>query len=741
MKKILLTLLLGLHGIVLKAQNTVPTLNAVRIESALKIDGVLSEADWANAPEAADFWVNFPADTARARGHTHVRVLYTEEFMYVGATLYNPSTVNRYVASSLRRDFPFAENDAFGVILDTYRDQTNGYGFYVSAYGVQREEQIFSGTTADGTWDAKWYSAVSHDSVSWTVEIAIPFRYIRFKEGVGSWNMNFVRNDIASNERSSWARVPRNFPLINLAYHGSLSWPQDLRAVKRNYSLIPSVTYTASQHGTEDIGTHARLSLDAKVSITSALNLDATINPDFSQAEVDQVQLNITRFELVFPEKRFFFIENSDLFSEFGITKTGTSPIRPFYSRRIGLQYNASLGQYERTRLLGGLRLSGKLNRNLRIGAMSVQTSELDVKTEQADVTSKYPSQNYSVLAIQQKVFSRSNIGLIIENRQAMKLDSVADFSFDKQNYNRLVGLEYNLASADNKWTGKAFSHYSWDNQEKVQNAHGAIISRNTMRSESYIGYTKADKSFSPDMGFVPRNNFTNFYTEADYKFYPKKPSSKFNFIAPIGHYDIYLDSTGKKTDHQWRYGLYITFKNTSYMYILGWNEYTRLMYDFNPAQDNGLSLPAGSVHRYSAASIYYETDFRKNRFGTLWFKTGQYFNGNFVQGTVNINQKIQPWGIVGVSFDVNHIILPKPYSRNTIYAVGPKAEISFSKSLFLNTILQYNSQNDNLSYYARVQWRFRPLSDFYLIYTNNHETSPWLRRDHALTVKLVYWL
>jgi hypothetical protein len=722
-------------------QNIAPSLEPAPVVSAIKVDGTLSEEVWINAMEASNFWINFPADTTTAKGQTIVKIAYDKDYVYIGAILYNDLPVNRYVASSLRRDFPFTENDAFGIVLDTYLDQTNGYAFYVSAYGVQRDEQIFSGTTTDGTWDARWFSEVSHDSLSWTIEMAIPFKYVRFKENMQAWNVNFVRNNVASNERSSWVPVPRNFLLVNLAYHGQLTWPEPLKPSRKNYSIIPSLTYTASQTAKDDIGSQTRLSLDGKVAITSALNLDVTINPDFSQAEADQVQLNITRFELVFPEKRFFFIENSDLFSQFGITQEGTSPIRPFYSRRIGLRYNEALDQYERTRLLGGVRLSGKLNKDLRIGAMTVQTDEVNTSSNDAPSGSTYTGQNYSVLALQQKVFSRSNISVIIANRQGMKPDSVSAFSFDKNDYNRLTGIEYNLASADNKWTGKAFTNYSWKNNSKTENAHGILISRNTVRTATYAGYTRVSKAFAPDIGFVPRSNFTNFYTEADLKFYTRKAKSKFNFVAPIAHYDIYLDSASKKTDHQWRYGLYITFKNTAYMYILGWHEYTRLLSDFNPAQDDGPALIAGSIHRYSAGSIYYESDFRKNMFGSLWIKAGQYFNGNFVQVTINLNRKIQPWGTVGLVADMNMIGLPKPYSSNTIFAIGPKADLSFSKSLFLNTIVQYNSQSENLNCYARLQWRFRPLSDFYLIYTNNHDTQPWLRRDQALTAKLVYWL
>lgn len=722
----------------LSAQNHI---NGSHTKSALKIDGILNEDDWGEAKPVAGFWMHFPSDTSAANHQTQVKVLYNEEFLYVGAVLDNPSANTAYVASSLRRDYPFSENDAFGVILDTYLDQTNGYGFYVSSYGVQREEQIFGGATTDAIWDAKWFSAVSRDSSSWVAEIAIPFSSIRFKKDFDNFNINFLRNNVASNEQSSWARIPRNFLMSNLAYHGQLHFTEQFDPHKRNISFIPSFTYTASQQKKDDIKAQPKLSLDTKVAVSPSLNLDVTINPDFSQAEVDQVQLNITRFELVFPEKRFFFIENSDLFSEFGITQVGSATIRPFYSRRIGLRYNDKVGQYERTRILGGLRLSGKLNENLRIGAMSMQTAELDDESE-GPAKQNFPGQNYSVLALQQKLFSRSNIGIIVENRQAMKSDSLHDFRFENRDYSRLVGVEYNLASHDGKWTGKAFTNYLWrPGNDNPHHAHGALLQRNTERTSTYVGYTKASGAFNPDMGFVPRQNFLNFYTEVDVKFYSKKPEGKLNFVSPIVHYDIYLDSLNKKTDHQIRYGFHLTFRNTSYMYILGWHEYTRLLYDFNPAQDDGPKLGVGSEYNYSSATLYYESDYRKTRFFYFWFRTGQYFNGYYTQSTISLNQKIQPWGVIGLNYDMNVVELPRPFSTNTIFAIGPKAEISFNRSIFLNTIVQYNSQFKNIDFYGRFQWRFRPLSDFYIIYTNNSQTRPWMRQHQALTVKLVYWI
>ncbi|AHM62937.1 membrane associated hydrolase [Flammeovirgaceae bacterium 311] len=719
------------------------TVTAWRTASELTIDGALEESVWQQAPEATAFWMNFPADTSLASATTITKVAYDDKNLYIGADVLHASAKpQQYIASSLRRDFPFVENDAFGVIIDAFSDNTNGYGFYVSAHGVQREEQIFNGTTADATWDIIWYSSVRQHERGYTVEMAIPLRYLRFRENAAEWNINFVRNDVSSNERSSWAATPRFFNLGNLAYHGKLQWSDEVKASKRNVSLIPSLSFAASQHQQKAVQSQLRPSLDAKVGITPSLNLDVTINPDFSQAEVDQAQVNLSRFELEFPEKRLFFIENSDLFSEFGLEKRGTSPVRPFYSRRIGLSYNATTGLYEQTQVLGGLRLSGKLNNNLRIGAMSIQTKGL--QTEPAEPTHSkeyYPSQNYSVLALQQKVFSRSNIGVILVNRQAWGDHNSADYRFNTNDYNRVAGLDYNLASQDGKWTGKLYQHFSFtNNSDRPSTAQGGLLQYTSKRTLSWVGVNKVGKDFAPETGFVPRKNFTNLFGELSYFIYPK--SWQLNYIQPILHYSLYLDSLSRnKTDQRFFTGLKWKFENTAIIYTLFMNDYTYLNVPFNPAQNEGPSLAAHTDYRYSYFKVHYVSDLRKTYSWQLVSDLGKFYNGNIAKFQGFLNRKIEPWGMVGINFNINFIRLPEPYANNNIFLLGPRAELSLSRSLFINSIVQYNSQNQNLNFYGRLQWRFRPLSDLYLVYSNNHNTHLGQRQNQSLVMKFVYWL
>jgi hypothetical protein len=733
---LLVTLVLGIYQPIFSQTGvTIKDLHALKINHDIKIDGFLNESDWAAAPEASGFKLNYPSDTAFASGKTVVKILYNDQFLYIGARLFKGKPgQGKYTVSSLQRDFTFAQNDGFGVVIDAFHDHNNGVGFYVNALGAQRDEQISGGTVTDPTYDIEWFDAVQHDSTGYTVEIAIPFRYLRYSKLLSDWNINFFRNDITRNELSSWQPVPRNFVFPNLAYMGKLNWPVTPKQNPQNFSLIPSATYTANQDQTGPVSNNLKPSLDAKVTVTSSLNLDLTVNPDFSEAEVDQAQVNLTRFSIAYPEKRLFFIENSDLFSSFGVSKDGSATIQPFYSRNIGLKYNASTGQYEQTSIIGGARLSGKLNEDLRIGVMDIQTASLN-SVDNAGKQIKFPSENYSVVALQQKVFSSSNIGFIFTNRQSISGDNAPA---SDGNYNRLAGLEYNLISATGLWTGKLFEETMFSPQ-RTASAQGGFLGINSRRTTSYVGFSRADYGFSPDLGFVPRNNFDNAYVYLNYIFYPK--SKVLNNIQPVAYGTIYTDSLFHKTDHEIYSGPVFNFKNTSSVFIVLLNDYTKLQQPFNPSLNSGKNLPAGSAYSYTSVVFSYTSDVRTDISGNFYLRSGQYYDGRFTLASGALNYKIQPYGTIGFNYNLTYVRLPAPYSNNNIVAVGPLANISFSKQLFFSSNVQYTSLNTNINYFFRLQWQFRPLSDIYIVYSNNENTELRMRQNQSLIVKVVYFL
>ena len=356
----------------------------------MTIDGILDEPAWVTADKANHFQRVLPTDTGYAAAKTDVMVTYTASTLYIGITCWDPTPGKRPV-ESLRRDFTFNKNDNFIAFIDTFNDQTNGFAFGVSSEGAQWDGMQANGGLVNLDWDIKWRSAVKNYKDRWVAEFAIPFRSVRYNGGEAEWGINFSRLDLKTNEKSSWAPMPRQFATATLAFTGSLVWDKPLPSSGPRFSLIPYVSAKATQDN--ESGSKKKFSatggMDAKVILSTSMNLDLTVNPDYSQVEVDQQRTNLDRFELFFPEKRQFYLENSDLFANLG-----TDNLRPFFSRRIGLSNPVQ----------AGARLSGKIGNNWRLGLMDMQTAE------NADIKAG----NFTVAALQRKIFRRSSISAFV---------------------------------------------------------------------------------------------------------------------------------------------------------------------------------------------------------------------------------------------------------------------------------------------------------------------------------------
>src|SRR5882762_9979121 len=362
-----------------------------KASAGVKIDGMEDDVAWKESEVASDFYMVLPMDTSFAQVRTDVRMSYDDHNLYILATCYH-LLPGRFMVESLRRDFSFVKNDNFLLFMDPFEDQTNGFSFVANAAGAQWDGIMYEGGTVDLSWDNKWKSEVKNYDDRYVFEAAIPFKSIRYKKGITEWGINFSRNDLKTTEKSSWAPVPRQFPTASLAYTGTLVWDQPPPETVTNLSVIPYTLGRVSKDIENAKPTEylANVGADAKIAVTSSLNLDLTVNPDFSQVDVDRQVIDLSRYELFYPEKRQFFLENADHLNNLGYPN-----IRPFFSRRIGLG----------TPIEFGARLSGKLDANWRIGLLDMQTGKVD--------SLGLPEQNFSVIAIQRKIFSRSNIGFI----------------------------------------------------------------------------------------------------------------------------------------------------------------------------------------------------------------------------------------------------------------------------------------------------------------------------------------
>ena len=701
-----------------------------RATSEIQLDGALTEAAWTEAAVAANFWEKDPRDNVLAVVQTEGRLTYDDQFLYVAITCYDTS--RNHVIQTLKRDVGYWDSDAVAITLDPINEATNGFMFGVNPLGVQMEA-LLGGGSGDGNWnnnwDNIWFAETAQYDDRWVVEMAIPFKTLRYEAKATTWGINFLRNDAKRNQFHVWAPIPRQFWGIDQGYSGQLVWDASPPIAKGNVAVIPYVSGSFQEDREAELPDEkeqwfAQAGVDAKIALSPSLNLDLTVNPDFSQVDVDVQQTNLTRFSLFFPERRNFFLENSDLFSSFGIP-----PARPFFSRRIGLDEDG-----QAVPITFGARLTGNVTDDLRIGVLGVQTKANDVQA----------GQNYFTAAFSHRVLERSTVRGMFTNRQAF-----VDGEFSGTDYNRNADLEFNYQSADGTWLGWTGYHHAF--REGVQdkqvfwNAGGAYTAPNF---NFLVDYVTVGENYFADVGFV--NRLENYDAERDttirqgYKilFTPFNLTllpevdwlQNLNILLENA---IFFNDDHSLNERSTSLVFMLEFPNSSSLAFGSTHFTTQLLYPFNFT--DGEPLPSGR-YDYLDYGLNYQSDQRK-RFGYgLRLERGGFYNGERVLAGLDLNYRAQPWGNFTISANYNQLTFPENYGEETLWLVGPRAEVNFSKNLFWTTFVQYNTQADNFNINSRLQWQFRPLSWLFLVYSDNYAVDVWGPKNRALVLKLNYW-
>ena len=693
-------------------------------------DGALDEPIWETTESASAFNQYFPLDTVKAQNQSEIKILYDDKNLYIGIKAY--SIGKNYVLKSLKRDFRGSGNDSFSLLFDTYNDGTNAFLFGINPQGVLREGLISNGGTdvnnLDLSWDVKWQGDSKIYDDYFTAEMIIPLTSLKFEEGATKWRLNSYRIDTQSNERSSWVRIPQNQSITNLAFMGEMVFEKPLGKSRSPLAIIPYINAISQKDFETNEGfNNLKVGGDAKVAIGNSLNLDLTLNPDFSQVEVDDQVTNLTRFEVSLPEKRQFFIDNSDLFASFGDERSAN----PFFSRRIGIAKDTAGNSIE-NKIIGGVRLSGKLTKDLRVGVLNIQTAK--------DEENEIPSNNNTMIALQQRVFSRSNIGVFYINRQSFEKN---DFVDREDEYNRVVGLDYNLASKDNTWSGKMYAHKSFQPDDNVGNlSAGASLRYQSRKYNFYVKGLSIDEDFSSDLGFIERTGTFKGLVSAERVFWPKKgiiQNHGFRFF-PILSWDPSLDF--KNTDYDLMSSWKATFKDQSQFEIELTNSFTFLFDSFDPTNTDGaLELPGDQGYHYNSVKFGYQSDMRKRFAFEMGSDVGRFYNGKRFSVESMMTLRFQPKVFLSLVLNYDQIRLPDPYASADIWLISPKIDVTFSKSIFWSTLIQYSNQKDNLGFNSRLQWRFAPLSDLYIVYNDNYFVNSFQPKTRSINLKLTYWL
>ncbi len=691
-----------------------------KTSEAIKVDGIMHENVWNMAEVAESFMMVQPMDTSKAKVPTQVRMTYDDNNLYIIATCYKVGA-GMDMVESLKRDWNFTKNDNFILFMDTYGDLTNGFAFGANSAGAQWDGTMFEGGSVDLNWDNKWTSEITNDNTKYIWEAAIPFKSIRYKAGIMEWGINFSRNDLISTEKSSWAPVPRYFPTASLAYTGTLVWDAPLPEHQNNFSLIPYVKSGVSKEFANNAGVKTNLptnyntefGMDAKISLNSSLNLDLTIHPDFSQVEVDRQVTNLSRFELFFPEKRQFFLENADLFSNLGFEN-----VRPFFSRRIGLA----------TPIDFGARMSGRLDKYWRIGLMDMKTS--------ADNASSTMAQNFAVLAIQRKLFKKSSVEFFYIDKTAL------DYAPTKVGnaFNRNFGFEFNLAPKNNTWSGKTiFIKSITPDKHGNDMMNAANLQYSTKKWIISWQHELVGNNYNAEVGYVPRNNYIKISPSITRLFFPNSGSVLSH--GPQFNSTFYFNTSFGQTDNTKLFTYLVTFRNKTTIAAIAQNDYVELLSPFDPTRIGKTPLAAHTIHQWSSTGFDLISAPQHKFTYALSSRIGGYYaDGSLFSVTANMGYRVQPFVNIDLSSTFNHIGLPQPWGNNNFLLVGPKVDVTMTNKLFFTTFFQYNEQTKNINFNTRFQWRYKPASDLFIVYTDNYYIGPVFVKNRAVVLKFTYW-
>ena len=567
--------------------------------ASIKIDGVLNEDVWATTAKTDSFWLKYPNDLGRPKRTTDTKVTYDDKYIYFGFTAYDSG---KAFIQTLKRDNGHDGNDCVAVILDPTNQRTNGFFFVVNAFNAQSEDQLPLGEESSWSWDNKWYSATKRYNDRWTAEIAIPFKTLRYRNDKLLWGLNLLRVDTKSNEYSVWTHIPINFPSYSLNYTGSLIWDTPPPLAGSNAVFIPYVTGGLNEDRQNNTGIKgtANAGFDGKLALSSSLNLDITANPDFSQIEVDRQVTNLTRFNIFFPERRTFFLENSDLFAKFG-----NPDVRPFYSRTIGLDNEGN-----KIPIIAGARLSGNINKSTRIGLLNIQTAKKN----------KTPAQNYSAATVQKRVLKNSVINAYYLDKE--NFISRAEKEKDPLNaFGRNAGVEFNYNNLKSTLEGWATYNHSFKSGVKKDNQFIQMGGKYSGRNVSaIINATTLGTNYYTDMGFVSRIEnydavrdtvirlgYKDLFTQAAYHIYPKKGFANSHNLG-LGNY-IVFNPDNSVNERSVEINYLGQLKNTGNIFTFISSNKVNLLF---PISFTGSTpLPKGS-YSYKRFRIGYESDFRK---------------------------------------------------------------------------------------------------------------------------------
>lgn len=708
------------------------TIRAIKLTEPFKMDGQLDESIYKTYPGFDGMVQASPRYREPATEKTEIWVSFDGENIYVSAKVWDTAPPEKWIANELRRDTnQMRNNDHFGVGFDTFYDRRSGYMFYANPIGGFADYSVVDEGAPNTDWNPVWLARTGRFDGGWTVEMAFPFKSLRYTSGSDqAWGIQFRRSVRRKNEWNYWTPVPRNMAgpmaLNRISVYGTVVG-LDLPPAGRNLEIKP---YALGRNTTDRLQTppasgdnDGEFGGDLKYGINANLTADLTVNTDFAQVEIDEQQVNLTRFNLFLPEKRDFFLEGRGLFdfgrggaSSGGNFGTGTSD-QPylFYSRRIGLN---------RGRVMPidvGGRLTGKIGA-FGVGVMNIQAGDEEV--------SRTPATNFTVLRAKRDILRRSTIGAVFTNRN--KSSVTEGGSNQAYGVDAAFGFYQNVSFttyyARTQTTGKTGDNESFQGKfDYAPDRYGASAS-----------LLKVGKDFNPEVGFLRRTDFTRSFASGRFSPRPRNMRAvrKFSFDGNIEYFE---NGAGQVESRQQTGQFSTEFDNSDTLTVEGNANYDLLLAPFRPSA--GVVVPPGGYH-YNDMSVRYNMGQQRRLSGNLSVQLGEYYSGtirtvSFSNGRLSILKQLS----VEPRVSISKVELPTGNFTTRLFSA--RTDYGFSPRMFASALLQYSSADHTFSSNMRFRWEYQPGSEFFVVWTDEQNTNPldprenMALRNRALVVKM----
>jgi hypothetical protein len=691
------------------AETTQKRLSAQRTRVAPVIDGNLDEAAWSTAVPVSDFVQSEPTEGQPASEKTEVRLLYDDKMIYVGVICYDADP-SRIVTTDSRRDSGLDAMDSFRMIFDTYHDRQNGFIFGTNVTGIEYDAQVrnegeslrtgppgaLGGGNAGGSgagvnvnWDGSWEVKTQVTAIGWIAEFAIPLRTLRYGPPPQVWGVNFSRNIQHKREQVYWSPISRIYTLSRLSSAGEL---RDMSVpAPRDLKLMPytSGSFDRNFAAGADTVRDGQWGIDAKIGVTSSTTLDLTYNTDFAQVEVDEQQINLTRFNLLFPEKRPFFLENRGLFA---VGKSGEVDL--FFSRRIGIADNGSFVPIQ-----AGARLTGKAN-GLNVGLLNMQTERVD----------GIPANNFSAVRVSRDLRNRSSVGAIFVNRSATGDNAGVD------NWNRSYGVDGRLGIGE----GLTFSGFAARTQtpglDGRQHAYSSAVEYRERAFNTSVSYTEVGEDFNPEVGFLER---PDGYRQATAGYHQNVRTSGLTsrgirewrpHVSYEGFwgFDGFLETATLHIDNAWDFENGYTISPALNVQYEGLRE----PFEVYP----GVVVPAGSYRSPMAFGVA-NTDRRKWISASLNWQVGGFLSGDQASFAPTLTLRHGGRFTSALRWTRNDIDLPQGSFVTNLGSV----RLTYNITTLINaqTLIQYNDRTRRWSTNLRFNWQRTAATGLYVVYND----------------------